>query len=96
MQTLIEFLKKESKLKEYNNTVGFRDSFWENNKEPNIAVFMRLSVSSAQCFIAKENPEAGINLTYADDKLSQGYDETVSCFRHLAEDKNVCSDIKES
>ena len=58
---------------------------------------MRLTVSCAQCFMGtEENPEAGKVLNYADDKLSQVCEETVSCFRHLTKDKNVCSDTRKS
>ena len=44
---------------------------------------------------SEKYPYAGIDLKYADDKLSQGYEQTVSFFRHLVGDNNECRVITE-
>ena len=56
-----------------------------------------MPVSGAQGFTGTEKyHDAGIFLNCADDNSSQVYQETVSCFRHLTIDSNVCPDITES
>ena len=77
-------------------TVGFREIFRRNNQEPDNVVFVRLPVPSAQCFIGTEKyTDAGKFSNYPDDKLSQFFEETVSCFKHLGKDNNECRDITE-
>ena len=72
------------------------ETSWKKIKEDINDVSVRLPVSGAQCFIGTENySDSSVNLIYAEDKLSQGYEETVSCIRHLVEDNNECRDKTE-
>ena len=56
----------------------------------NDGTFYRTTVIYAQCFIGRGKIEkyrvAGMNCNYAIHKSSEAYKQTVSCFRHLAED----------
>ena len=59
-------------------------------------MLVKLPVSGAQCFIGTEKySDSSVILIYAHDKLSQGYEENVLCFRHLVEDNNECRDKTE-
>ena len=90
---MIRFLNRVSELKNY-MTVGFREEFPRNNHEQKFDVFVRLSVPGAQWFFGTEKYANSCKFAnYADDKISMGYEETVSFFRHLTKDNNECRDI---
>ena len=62
----------------------FQEKGWRDDIRFNNVVSVRLNVSCAQCVTGAEiYPDAGICLYYDIGVSSQGFEDNVSCFRHL-------------